>query len=348
MMEETLTKQIKFSKKTEDQINILESSYDYIPSFKSKLTEIGMYPLKPVETEILQINVGYMCNQTCKHCHVDASPLRTEIMTRETMQYCLDALDKSKINTVDLTGGAPEMNPDFKWFVEKLREINRGEIIVRSNLTILQEPGYEDYPDFLKKNKLTVIASLPCYTKRNTDKQRGNGVFDKSIESLKKLNSLGYGIEGSGLKIHLVYNPGGASLPGSQLELESDYKKILSEDYGISFNQLYTITNLPINRFLNYLLKVNKYEEYMTLLSNAFNPSAAMGVMCRNTISVGWDGVLYDCDFNQILKLKLSGNAPRHIKDFNLAKLQNREIVINQHCFGCTAGEGSSCQGAII
>ncbi|OQX81612.1 MAG: radical SAM protein [Bacteroidetes bacterium 4484_249] len=348
MTTETITKQIKFSKNTEDQINILESSYDYIPSFNSKLSDIGLYPLKPVETEILQINVGYMCNQTCKHCHVDASPLRTEIMTRETMRFCLDALDKSKIDTVDLTGGAPEMNPNFKWFITKLREKYTGEIIVRSNLTILQEPGYEDYPDFFKENKLTVIASLPCYTKRNTDKQRGNGVFNKSIESLKKLNYLGYGKGETALKIHLVYNPGGASLPGSQHKLESDYKKILSEDYGIVFNKLFTITNLPINRFLNYLLKVDKYEEYMTVLSDAFNPSAAMGVMCRNTISVGWNGVLYDCDFNQILKLELSGNAPRHIKDYNSDKLLNREIVTNQHCFGCTAGEGSSCQGAII
>ena len=340
--------QLVFSNETEHQLSVLESTIGEISSFKSKLEDVGLYLLKPYEIEILQINVGYMCNQTCKHCHVDASPWRKEIMTRETMQSCLDALENSTIKTVDLTGGAPEMNPHFKWFVEELRKKNVDEIIVRSNLTILQEQGFQDYPDFFRQNNITVIASLPCYTRRNTDKQRGGGVFLKSIQSLLKLNSLGYGQDGSQLKLHLVYNPGGVYLPGNQAELESDYKKVLKENYKISFNKLFTITNLPINRFLEYLLKVNKYEEYMSLLANAFNPSAAMGVMCRNTISVGWDGVLYDCDFNQILKLTMNEGISQHIKDFDIEKLKNREIVINQHCFGCTAGEGSSCQGAII
>ena len=338
---------IEFSKDTDDQIAILKSTIGKIPSFEEKLNEIGMYPLKPFMTEIMQINVGYMCNQTCKHCHVDASPWRKEIMTKETMQQCIDAIGGT-IKTVDLTGGAPEMNPDFKWFVKELRKKNVNEIIVRSNLTILQEPGFEDYAEFFRQNNITVIASLPCYTRRNTDKQRGGGVFLKSIQSLKKLNALGYGIEGSGLMLHLVYNPGGASLPGNQNELEQDYKEVLAEDYNIFFNKLFTITNIPVNRFLEYLLAVNRYEDYMSLLANAFNPSAAMGVMCRNTISVGWDGVLYDCDFNQMLNMELSDTSVRHIKDFDIEKINNREIVINQHCFGCTAGEGSSCQGAIV
>ncbi len=339
---------LTFSKDTGKQIEILESTIGEIPSFVTKLRYIGLYPLKPYEIEILQINVGYMCNQTCKHCHVDASPLRKEIMTKETMEYCLEAVGSSKIKTVDLTGGAPEMNPHFKWFVRELRKKDVDEIIVRSNLTILQEPGFEDYAEFFRQNNVTVIASLPCYTRKNTDKQRGGGVFLKSIQSLKKLNLLGYGMEGSGLKLHLVYNPGGISLPGNQLELERDYKKALAEDHNIFFNKLFTITNLPINRFLEYLIALNRFEEYMTVLANAFNPSAAMGVMCRNTVSVGWDGILYDCDFNQILKLGMDKTVSQHIKDFDINKLLNRKITLNQHCFGCTAGEGSSCQGAIV
>ncbi len=307
-----------------------------------------MVPFKPTEIEILQVNVGYMCDLTCEHCHVDAGPDRKEIMTKETMQLCLDAIDQSKVNTVDLTGGAPELNPNFKWFVSEIRKRNV-DIIVRSNLTILvSNQKFRTYPSFFKENGVQVIASLPCYTEENTDSQRGKGVFEKSIESLQVLNSLGYGKDGSALQLHLVYNPGGPSLPPPQKSLEQDYKHILKDRYDVEFHNLYTITNLPISRFLDLLLATGRYEEYMEKLAVAFNPAAAEGVMCRNTVSVSWDGYLYDCDFNQMLQLKVSGQAPQHISEFSYKDLMNRVIVTGQHCYGCTAGAGSSCQGALV
>lgn len=319
-----------------------------IPTFTSKMKEVGLFPLKPLDLEILQINVGYMCNLTCDHCHVDAGPDRKEIMTRETMQMCLDAIDISNVHTVDLTGGAPEMNPDFIWFVEELTKRNV-QVIVRSNLTILvSNKQYKTYPEFFKKHKVQVIASMPCYTKDNVDKQRGDGVFDESIEALLALNAIGYGIEGTGLELDLVFNPSGSSLPPEQMQLEKDYKKELDEHFGIKFNKLFTITNLPISRFLEFLIAAERYEDYMSTLANAFNPIAAKGVMCRNTVSVSWDGELFDCDFNQMLDMKTEKNAPRHIKEFNLAKLNGRNIMLHQHCYGCTAGAGSSCQGSLL
>ncbi len=328
------------------QVDLLEKT-DHVPSFASRLENIGMLPLKPTTIEILQINVGYMCNQVCEHCHVDAGPDRKEIMTQETMEHCLTAIDNSAVHTVDLTGGAPEMNPHFQWFVEELSKRNI-RIIVRSNLTILvANKRYRTYADFFKKHKVVVIASLPCYTAENVDKQRGDGVFSDSIEALLKLNELGYGKEGSGLELHLVFNPIGPSLPPDQMSLQADYKKELKEHFGIEFNNLYTITNIPISRYLEYLQAIGKYEAYMETLSNAFNPSAAMDVMCRNTVSVGWEGSLFDCDFNQMLQMKTEANAPQHIADFNRKSLEEREIVISQHCYGCTAGAGSSCQGAL-
>ncbi|MDZ7741849.1 MAG: arsenosugar biosynthesis radical SAM (seleno)protein ArsS [Bacteroidota bacterium] len=241
------------------------------------------------------------------------------------------------------------MHPDFKWFVQEIRSISRDvEVIVRSNLTILNENAeFETYPDFFREHRLTIISSMPCYTLENVDSQRGDGVYNRSISALKALNEKGYGKEGSGLELHLVYNPGGTALPGSQLQLQKDYKQRLMEDHGIEFNNLYTITNIPINRFLVYLKKTGKYEEYMQRLIEKFNPSAAMGVMCRDTVSVAWDGSMYDCDFNQQLELDMQENIPRHIKDFDFEKLSRREIMTGQHCFGCTAGEGSSCQGAL-
>jgi len=319
-----------------------------LPRFEQKLKSIGLLPLKPTQIEILQVNVGYMCNLTCSHCHVDAGPDRKEIMTRETMQYCIEALKKApSIQTVDLTGGAPEMNPDFLWFVEEISRLKR-KTIVRSNLTILvANKKFRHYPEFFEKHKVIVIASLPCYTAENTDKQRGDGVFSKSIEALINLNKHGYGKAGTGLELHLVYNPVGPFLPPAQKTLEDDYKKILSVQYGIVFNNLYTITNLPISRFLEYLMVSGNYESYMETLVNAFNPAAAKGVMCRNTLSVSWDGKLYDCDFNQMLELQLDARSPGHIKDFDLEQLQNRNIMLGQHCYGCTAGAGSSCQGAL-
>jgi radical SAM/Cys-rich protein len=287
-----------------------------------------------------------MCNQVCKHCHVDAGPDRKEIMTRETMQLCLDALDRSSIKTVDITGGAPEMNPEFRWFVEQLSA--RGlKIMVRCNLTIiLANKKYHDLPEFFKQHKVEVVSSLPFYNKRRTDSQRGDGVFDTSIEALKMLNAVGYGLDGTGLVLNLVFNPAGALLPGDQAGLEREYKANLMRDFGIQFNNLFTITNLPISRFLEYLLASGNYESYMERLVTSYNPVAAAGVMCRNTLSVGWDGSLYDCDFNQMLDLPVQGAAPKHLRDWNLELLNQREVVVNQHCYGCTAGAGSSCGGA--
>ncbi|KYG71494.1 radical SAM protein [Roseivirga spongicola] len=331
----------------EEQIKILSKNEEInIPSFESKIQDMGMKNLKPVGIDIFQVNVGKMCNQVCKHCHVDAGPDRKEIMTRDTMQQILDAMDGMPVKTVDLTGGAPEMNPDFRWFVEELSK-KGAEIIVRCNLTIiLANPKYHDLPEFFKKHNVNVVSSLPSFTARRTDAQRGGGVFNKSIEALKMLNAVGYGKEGTGLQLDLVYNPSGAYLPDDQSILESEFKGRLKDGFDIDFNNLYSITNLPVSRFLDYLLNSGNYEDYMSELANAFNPIAAEGVMCRNMVSIGWDGYLYDCDFNQMLDLKLNHGAPNHIKDFDWQKVLNREIIINQHCFGCTAGAGSSCGGA--
>ncbi|QSE98323.1 arsenosugar biosynthesis radical SAM (seleno)protein ArsS [Fulvivirga lutea] len=319
-----------------------------LPTFKEKIEPLNEYPLKPTSIEIFQVNVGYMCNQVCKHCHVDAGPDRKEIMTRETMQQCLDILRKTKIHTLDLTGGAPEMNPDFRWFVEEANKTGVEEIIVRSNLTIiLANPKYHDLPEFFKKNKVRVVSSLPFYQADKTDRQRGEGVFDKSIEALKMLNAVGYGKAGSGLNLDLVYNPSGAFLPGDQAGLEREFKKELKEHFDIDFNSLFTITNIPISRFLEFLIRTENYEDYMDSLVSAFNPAAVKGVMCRNTISVDYDGHMYDCDFNQMLGLKVDKKAGQHISEFDLEKLENRNIIINQHCYGCTAGAGSSCQGTV-
>ena len=328
------------------QIDILSDYTDLgIDSFEDKLEAIGLSPLKPTQIDILQINLGKMCNQTCKHCHVDAGPDRKEIMTRETMQNCLDAVDLANIQTVDLTGGAPEMNPEFRWFVEELHA--RGvHVMVRCNLTIIvANKKYHDLPQFYKANGVEVIPSLPYFAARRTDAQRVEGVFEKSIRALHMLNDVGYGRE-ENLKLNLVYNPSGALLPASQESLEAEFKTRLKDGYGIDFGSLYCITNLPISRFLDFLLASGNYETYMHKLHDAFNPSAAMGVMCRNTISVGWDGYLYDCDFNQMLDMKVNG-VSKHISEFDLKQLEKREIRVNQHCYGCTAGAGSSRGGEI-
>ncbi len=328
------------------QVKILSGSEGHgvgLPTFGEKLKEIGLLPLKPTSLDVFQVNVGKMCNQVCKHCHVDAGPDRKEIMTKATMQQCLDALAKTNITTVDLTGGAPEMNSNFRWFVEGVSKLGRN-IIVRCNLTIIvANPKYHDLPAFFKKHKVQVVSSLPSFTATRTDAQRGEGVFEKSIKALQMLNAVGYGMPNTGLILDLVYNPSGAFLPSNQESLESEFKRKLSSKYAISFNHLLAITNLPVSRFLDYLLSTNKYDEYLGELVNAFNPNAAAGVMCRNTVSIGWNGFLYDCDFNQMLELKLK--SPQHIADFDVQKLVSREIIINQHCYGCTAGAGSSCGG---
>ncbi|MCH7723437.1 MAG: arsenosugar biosynthesis radical SAM protein ArsS [Bacteroidetes bacterium] len=327
-----------------EQLKVINKG-NSLPRFDEKFELVGEGRLKAAEIEIFQVNLGKMCNQVCKHCHVDAGPDRKEIMTKETMQDCLDILNAPDIPTVDLTGGAPEMNPNFKWFVDEVKKLDR-HVIVRSNLTILESNGFEDYAEFMANHKVEIVSSLPYYKKSFTDKQRGDGVFDKSIAAMKKLNALGYGKEDPELKFHLVYNPVGAYLPPSQSELEQDYKRELKNNFDIDFNNLYTITNMPISRFLDYLIQSGNYESYMQKLVDSFNPVAASNVMCRFTISVGWDGQLYDCDFNQMLELNMDHGAPPHIKDFDIEKIRNRRIVTGQHCYGCTAGAGSSCGGA--
>ena len=336
--------------KTEKQLEILSNGIfrnGSLPTFSDKLKLSNQFPLRPSKIEILQLNLGYMCNQVCAHCHVDAGPDRKEIMTQETMQQCLDVIKNTQVHTLDLTGGAPEMNHNFRWFVEQASLLGVQDFIVRSNLTIiLANKKYHDLPEFFAKHNIHVVSSLPYYKKEKTDKQRGDGVFDKSIQALQMLNKVGYGMPNSNLKLDLVYNPSGAFLPANQVELENDFKKALKEDFNISFNNLFAITNLPISRFLDYLIESDNYEEYMYALVEAYNPKAVANVMCTNTISVSYDGFLYDCDFNQMLNLKVNSKE-QHISDFNEQNLTNRNIVISQHCYGCTAGAGSSCQGAV-
>ncbi len=335
---------------TQRQLEILSNGIftdGELPTFAKKIKETNQFPLRPKKLEILQINLGYMCNQVCAHCHVDAGPDRKEIMTIETMEQCLEVIRKTEAHTLDLTGGAPEMNPNFRWFVEEASKAGIKDFIVRSNLTIIRaNKKYYDLPEFFKKHNIHVVSSMPHWTRGKTDKQRGDGVFDKSIEALKMLNAVGYGIEGTHLQLDLVYNPSGAFLPGDQVALENDFKKALHEDFGISFNSLFAITNLPISRFLDYLIASENYEDYMYSLVEAYNPMAVENVMCTNTLSASWDGYLYDCDFNQMLNLKVASKS-QHISEYNEALLQNRNIIINQHCYGCTAGAGSSCQGTV-
>ena len=335
---------------TARQMEILSSGIfadGELPTFADKLKETKQFPLRPKKLEILQINLGYMCNQVCAHCHVDAGPDRKEIMTLETMQQCLEVIKNTGAHTLDLTGGAPEMNPNFREFVEAAAKAGITDFIVRSNLTIIRaNKKYYDLPEFFKKHNIHVVSSMPHWTRGKTDKQRGDGVFDKSIKALQMLNEVGYGMEGSNLKLDLVYNPSGAFLPGDQMALENDFKKALKTEFNIDFHSLFAITNLPISRFLDYLIASENYEDYMFSLVEAYNPTAVANVMCTNTISVSWDGYLYDCDFNQMLNLKVASKV-KHIADYNEGLLQDRNIIINQHCYGCTAGAGSSCQGSV-
>ena len=319
-----------------------------IPSFVDKIVKAGYPELKSTGIDVFQLNIGKLCNQSCAHCHVDAGPDRTEEnMSRKDLERCLEIICTYNITTVDITGGAPELNPNFRWFVESLSS-HGVKIMHRCNLTIIcSNPKFFDLPDFFKRNKVHVISSLPYFTKRRTDRQRGEGVFEDSIRALHMLNKVGYGQSGSDLFLDLVYNPSGAFLPGNQTSLEAEFKRQLKRRYNVTFNQLYAITNLPISRFLNYLLESGNYETYMTNLVDAFNPATIPGLMCRNTISVGWDGFIYDCDFNQMLDLKIKGNST-HIDDFDFEAIRHRSIWLNQHCFGCTAGAGSSCGGEIV
>jgi radical SAM/Cys-rich protein len=314
--------------------------------FSDRLAAAGLQ-LRRARPEILQINVGKLCNLTCTHCHVNAGPKRKEIMTRETIDRIIDWLARIEIPIIDLTGGAPEMIPDFRYFIKRAKALTPPRhVIDRCNLTILLESGSEDLPEFLATHKVEIIASMPCYSAENVNAQRGEGVFEGSIEALQLLNSLGYG-KTPDLPLNLVYNPVGAFLPRPQAELEADYKRELKEYFGIIFNKLYTITNLPIARFASYLRHHNKLEEYMRLLIDNFNPATIGGLMCRNTISVGWRGEVYDCDFNQQLDMQWENGKRFFLWDVDPGKIDNREIMTGDHCFGCTAGAGSSCGGAL-
>lgn len=329
-------------------LNGKEMVDEKFPSFSEKVGNLGYQSLRPSGIEIFQLNIGKLCNQTCAHCHVDAGPDRKEEnMDRATLEKCLEIIASvPSIHTVDITGGAPEMNPHFRWFVEEVSKLGK-KVIDRCNLTIIMaNPKYRDLPQFFAKHKVEVVSSLPYFSKKRTDSQRGDGVFEDSIKALQLLNEAGYGKEGTGLNLHLVYNPSGAFLPASQETLQAEFKRQLKRKYDIEFNSLYAITNLPIARFLDYLLESGNYEEYMHKLVEAFNPGTVDGLMCRTTLSVSWDGYIYDCDFNQMLDLKVA-NPVQHINDFDAEIINDRQIVLNQHCYGCTAGAGSSCGGEI-
>jgi len=314
-----------------------------VKPFEEKIKDSGCYPLKSsTNIKTLQVNVGKICNLSCKHCHVEAGPMRTEIMGRETMSQCLRVLAENNIHYLDITGGAPEFNSNLPWFIEEAVHMGK-QVMVRTNLTVLGIEKFSHLAEFYANHKVEIVSSLPYYRERDTDRQRGQGVFKESVKILQRLNSLGYGRKDSPLRLNLVYNPGGAFLPPAQHSIEADFRKELLA-YGIVFNNLFTITNVPVGRFLTFLYESGNLERYMERLAGAFNPSAASRVMCRELISVGWDGRLYDCDFNQMLGLH---TTPGHISEFDLSSLLERIIVLHNHCYACTAGAGSSCGGAI-
>ncbi len=316
-------------------------------SFLQALADHGLAPLMAKEVQTLQVNIGKLCNQTCSHCHVDAGPTRTENMTLDTIEHILSVLRQNpSITTIDVTGGAPEMNPHFEYLVTECRKLGR-KVIDRCNLTVFFVKGKAHIPLFLADHQVEIVASLPCYSEDNVDEQRGKGVFNRSLAGLQQLNELGYGKDGTGLILNLVYNPIGPRLPPDQYELECEYKHELRTRFNIEFNQLFTITNMPISRYLEDLRTTGQHDEYMTLLINSFNPASAETVMCRTLVSVGWDGRLYDCDFHQMLDIPLDDELPQTIHEFESESLRQRPIVMAQHCFGCTAGAGSSCSGAL-
>jgi radical SAM/Cys-rich protein len=311
-------------------------------SFSEKLQR----PLVADDIKILQVNMGHRCNLTCKHCHVQAGPHRTEAMDRIILEKCLQTLADNPISTIDITGGAPEMNPHLGWFIQEAARLGR-RLLVRSNLLILRDKDYRHFIDLYATYQVEVVSSLPDYRATRTNRQRGPKVFEGVVEVMRELNTRGYGQPGGKLILDLVYNPVGAYLPGPQLALEYEYRKRLADDHGIVFSHLFCITNAPVGRYLEYLVRSENYEEYMTELINAFNRTAIEKVMCRDTLSVGWDGKLYDCDFNQMLELTVNHGAPAHIDIFDFEKLKSRNIVVANHCYACTAGAGSSCQGVL-
>jgi radical SAM/Cys-rich protein len=305
-------------------------------------------PLQRGKLETLQVNLGYLCNQQCRHCHINAGPNRTEVMGANTVNAVLRFLEHNPIKQLDLTGGAPELNPHFRELVSRARELGVA-VIDRCNLTILEEPGQESLAAFLAHQQVQVVASMPCYLEENVNGQRGKGVFDASIRGLQQLNARGYGEPESGLELNLMYNPTGPFLPPSQEGLAEDYRRVLGEQYGIRFNSLLTLVNMPIQRFGSMLVSTGQFDDYMQLLRDSFEQSNLAQVMCRNLISVDWQGRVYDCDFNQILALPLvdNGKGPRHLSEINARKLEGNPIAVADHCFGCTAGQGSSCGGAL-
>lgn len=313
--------------------------------FDTTIEPISPNGLYAAGIETIQINIGLKCNLACRHCHVESSPKKTEAMDWETLSAVLDAAEMVNARIIDITGGAPEMHPDFCRFIEAATAQGQ-DVMVRTNLTIMLEPGYENHAKFMRDHGVRLVASLPCYLEDNVDKQRGRGVYNGSIEVIRKLNQLGYGIDDD-LELTLVYNPVGPVLPPRQESLESDYRRELKDRFDISFTQLYTITNMPIGRFLSDLARRGKDEEYLQTLKDAYNPSTIEGLMCRHQISVGWDGTLYDCDFNLALKWPVNHGVSRNIKNFDPDTIASRHIVTGDHCFGCTAGAGSSCGGTL-
>jgi len=318
--------------------------------FQAVLTGHGR-TLRRTDPAILQLNLGKLCNLTCIHCHVSAGPRRKEIIAPETVDRILEWYRRHPLDTVDLTGGAPEMAPEFRRIVREIRRIHpTARIIDRCNLVILNEPGYEWVGPFLEENELEIVASMPCYSPENVDAQRGNGVFDRSVEALRELNRRGFGTGHPRKRLDLVYNPNGANLPPAQDELEADYKRELAAHFGITFDRLITITNLPVARFAKWLRREGLYEDYLKTLIDAFNPATVDHLMCRDTLSVGWRGEVYDCDFNQMLDMQLTDETGRGLSlwDLDPATLKNRKIATGEHCFGCTAGAGSSCGGSLV
>ncbi len=315
-------------------------------AFVERLNDCGVYPLRAAGIEILQMNITRRCNQTCKHCHVQAGPDRTEMMSRAIMTHCIEAAGRKEISTIDITGGAPEMHPDLEWLLGELSALKK-RLIIRSNLVVMRDPAYRHYLDLFAAHRIELVGSLPDYHAERSDRQRGAGTFEGTIEVIRELNQRSYGLPGSGLVLHLVHNPVGAYLPGPQAALETEYRRVLHNRHGLHFNTLFCLVNNPIGRYADYLKRSGNWSDYIHLLQCAFNRKTVSSVMCRTTLSVGWDGRLYDCDFNQMLNLTVNSGAPDHIENFDYDRLAGREIVVRSHCFACTAGAGSSCQGAL-
>ena len=328
-----------------EQLALLKQQVDIVP-FAKRLEQTGLRPLRAAAIDILQLNITRRCNMRCKHCHVNAGPHRSEMMLEDVMKKCLDIARRYDVSTIDITGGAPEMHPQLEWFLIAATQLKK-RVILRSNLVVLLDDAFRHFIDTYAQLGIEVVGSLPDYRKQRAEKQRGSASFERSIEVLQRLNAKGYGKPGTGLLLNLVHNPAGAFLPGPQQSLEQEYKRRLADRFDVHFNNLFCLTNCPIGRYLEYLVRSDNLDDYMLDLVRAYNPSAALNLMCRTTLSVGWDGRLYDCDFNQMLKLAINHGAPDHIKNFDYSVLAHREIVVANHCYCCTAGAGSSCQGAL-